>query len=216
MIPGGNPDLRNEIAHSAELTWATGRKLSDQLALKSGFTLFGSSVRDMIKWTPGGFSYWAPVNIGQVKTAGLEYVLDLSWSGTLFEAGLKTSYNYILALNTENNEGTVNAGNNRLIYVPANQINSRIYASYKSFYSHFLTNFIGKRFLTPDNASYLPWYVYNDLMLGRKFRTGNTEFDLSLTAGNIFNTGYQVVAYYPMPGRSINFRFILNLLKQAN
>lgn len=214
-IPGGNPDLGNEVAHAAELTWTTGSKLSDQLALKTGITLFGNAVRNMIKWKPGEFAYWTPVNIGQVNTSGLESVLDLAWSGTLLEAGVKTSYTYVLALNTENHEGTVNPGKNRLTYVPANQINSRLYASYKSFYSHFLANFTGKRFLTPDNASYLPWYVYNDLMLGRKFRAGGTLFDLSITAGNIFNTAYQVVAYYPMPGRSFNFRFTLNLIKQT-
>ena len=212
-IPGGNPDLENENAHSLELTWEGKRKLRSRLSLNSDMTIFGNSITNMIKWAPGEFSYWEPLNIGHVNTSGIESVVDLLWSGTDFETGIKTLYTYTRAINRKKPAEISPGGKYRLIYVPENQINSRLFARYKSYYSVFITCFTGRRYLTPDNTSYLPGYIYNDLVLGRKFMVTDFAFNLSLTTGNLFNSSYQVIAYYPMPGRSFNLRLSMNITK---
>ncbi|HSL86965.1 MAG TPA: TonB-dependent receptor, partial [Bacteroidales bacterium] len=98
-IPGGNPDLENENAHALELTWEGKRKLLSRLSFNSDMTLFGNSITNMIKWAPGDFSYWEPSNIGQVNTSGIESAVELLWSGTDFEAGMKSLYTYTRAIN---------------------------------------------------------------------------------------------------------------------
>ena len=118
-------------------------------------------------------------------------------------------YSYTRAAYTEENSS--NDGN-QLIYVPVNMGNASIRTGYRNSYAGISAIFTGKRFTTVDNDRFLPGYTVTNIFIGYKASAGSNSFDLSIKAENIFNEGYEIIAYYPMPGRS----FLLSFTYQFN
>ena len=55
-----------------------------------------------------------------------------------------------------------------------------------------------------------PWYTH-DLCLQRHFLLSRSlEGKLTLAVNNIFNQQYEVIANYPMPGRTLNAALDIN------
>ncbi|MFO7620508.1 MAG: TonB-dependent receptor plug domain-containing protein [Bacteroidales bacterium] len=212
-IPGGNPSLLNEYAYSYELTWEMKNKISSLLDISSDITIYRSYIKNMIKWLPGEFSYWTPENLGHVNTSGLESAIKITYSGKTFQTCLSAGYTFTRASgrDTQNESNLQKKG--QLPYIPANQFYGRLRFDRKSLYTALSTNFTGRRYITTDNTQYLPDYNYTDLIIGNKIKWGRTAFDLGLGIGNIFNTRYQTIAYYPMPGRSFSVRLNVQAIK---
>ncbi|MBW6500411.1 MAG: TonB-dependent receptor plug domain-containing protein [Bacteroidales bacterium] len=211
--PGGNPSLQNEYAYSYELTWEMKNKISSILDINSDLTFYRSHIKNMIKWLPGDFSYWTPENIGHVNTSGLESALNITFSGKTCQARLSAGYTFTRASGRDTQNGSNLQKKGQLAYIPANQFYGRLRYDRKSLYSTISTNFAGRRYITADNTQYLPEYIYTDLIIGNKINWGRTSFDLSFGIENIFNMRYQVIAYYPMPGRSFSVRLNIQALQ---
>lgn len=205
-IPGGNQSLQNEYAYSYELTWEMKNKISSLLDISSDVTIFRSHIKNMIKWLPGEFSYWTPENIGHVNTSGVESALNITLSGKTCKASFSAGYTLTRAFDRDADNVPYIQERNQLPYIPANQSYGRLRFDRKSLYSALITNFTGRRYITTDNTQYLPEYIYSDMILGGKIVWGRATFDLSLGIENIFNIRYQVMAYYPMPGRAFSVR----------
>jgi iron complex outermembrane receptor protein len=63
------------------------------------------------------------------------------------------------------------------------------------------------RYTTRDNTEYLPGYSLGDALLGKDIELKEFGIKVQLEILNLYNTEYQSVAYYPMPGR--NYRLSL-------
>jgi hypothetical protein len=201
--PGGNIALKNEYSYTCEVNLELNETLSEMFKFKSEVTLYNNNIHDMIQWQPGKFTYWTPLNIGNVRSSGLEGGLELAYnSGTL---SIETNAGY--ALTITRNIHKVDQMNvfdgKQLIYVPIHQINAGIKVFYSNFYSSWMYNFTGKRFITPDNSQFLPGYSLNDIILGLKINLEKNNIDISSRIGNVMGTNYQAIAYHPMPGRSV-------------
>jgi hypothetical protein len=66
---------------------------------------------------------------------------------------------------------------------------------------------VGERFSLPQNvkANLLEAYVEHSVSFGKAFKAGNGKVQLQLECRNITNVQYEVIQYYPMPGRSYRF-----------
>ena len=192
--PGGNPDLKNETGYLSEISVSADQRLSSEINIKSGITLFHNIICDMIEWRPGEFAYWEAENIGKTTTSGMETSVSLRYFTSGLNILLNTGYTLTIA---ENNSGK------QLIYVPVNRINGAVRIEGKHFYSGIITDFTGRRFLDADNSSYLPPYFVNNLEMGTMLKIKDNPCSLSFTINNIFNVSYQNIAWYPMPGRAL-------------
>ena len=212
--PGGNEDLENETGFLSEISWEMNPEISAALKLQGGITLFSNHLDKMIAWRPGEFSYWEARNVGVVNTSGIEASAGLSLELGSFSADVRSSFSHTRAgrqVVSGNSEGS--GSGLQLPYIPENQLNTLLRIKWKSIYSSFVTNYTGRRYLTEDNSSWLASYLVSDLNLGLRFRPLNTRCSVLFTAANLFNSYYQNMAYYPLPGRnyrvSLNFQFNL-------
>jgi iron complex outermembrane receptor protein len=211
-VPGGNPDLKNEYAHTYEITWALEKSIIKPIVIKSDLTLFFLSVRDMIQWQPGESSYFTPRNIQNVNSSGIETSMIINY--TSHSHSLRFNTGYSLTRSVESNKDKwMQFSGPQLIYVPEHKFNAGLRLLFKSFYSTWLSCFTGRRFITPDNSQYLPGYVLNDFVAGYKAGSESKAIDLNFKIENIFNVNYQAMAYYPMPGTSYFLSLIVQLTK---
>jgi iron complex outermembrane receptor protein len=98
----------------------------------------------------------------------------------------------------------------QLIYVPEHQLNGSVRTVLRNFSAGLTGSYTGKRYTTADNSSSLPGYTLVNFNAGYSFRTGRNIFDIAFRADNLLNKQYEVIAWYPMPGRS----FLLSLTWQ--
>ncbi|TAL60344.1 MAG: hypothetical protein EPN88_16110 [Bacteroidetes bacterium] len=212
-VPGGNPELKNEYAFIYELTYEMHQKISDPLNLKYDVSIFRNSIKNMIQWHPGQYSYWTADNTQKVNSTGLESSVSLNYSINNMTSSLNAGYSFTKAvaagLKVEND---ISAGK-QLIYVPENQLNASLRIGFKNFYYCLGTNFTGRRYTTVDNSKYLPGYMINNLSAGIKIPLKGNSVDLNCSIDNMFDVNYQSIAYYPLPGRSCFIKIFVQLIK---
>ena len=198
--PGGNPQLKNEYSYSGEISFLSKSNILKSLTLNTEITLFTSRIGDMIQWVPGEYSYWTPVNIAKVNTSGAESALAFIYKMNGFTMKLNCEYTFNRSYIVDANADVSSGG--QLIYVPVNMFNGGIKLIFRNFYAGCNTSYTGKRYTDADNLQYLPGYTVTHLVTGFTMNKGVHSFSMSFKAENIFGKRYEVVAYYPMPGRS--------------
>jgi len=205
-VPGGNPELKNEYAFISELSYEVNSRISSYMVLTSEISFFRNDIKDMIQWRPGAFSYWTADNIRRVNTSGLETSLSLNYRHESLSAAFNAAYYF-----TKASDVTTETSDKQLMYVPENQINGALQIIYKIFYSTWQANYTGRRYIAVDNSKYLPGYLNNSLSTGFRIKLKENLLDINLGVDNIFNVGYQSVAYYPQPGRSYSLKLLIQL-----
>lgn len=204
--PGGNQELKNEYAILSEAGIEIKETLYPGITLNHELTIYNNYISDMIQWRPGAFSYWSAANIQNVRTRGLETSLALTMKSGKVSSVLRAGYN--LSIATDESDQT---GSKQLIYVPENMANASIRVSYGKFHAVWFTNFTGRRYTSIDNTGYLPGNVLNGFSAGALHSTDWGTLGLDVDIDNLFNTEYQNIAYFPLPGRSFTFRLIAQI-----
>ncbi len=212
-LPGGNPDLKNETGYTAELGMATEESFSPSLKFKGELTVFRSSVTDMIQWLPGENTYWEAGNVNKITINGLESNINMAYSLARFKALVNLIYTFTQAASHRIISGNELSPKKQLMYIPKNKLNSVMRLSWKSLHSSLNANYISRRYLTADNSQYLPGYTVTDINFGVKLNLKNTIYDITLMVENLFNTSYQDIAWYPMPGRAWSLSVVFQLKK---
>jgi len=212
-LPGGNPELKNEYAFIYELSYEMNQKISPPLNLKYDLSLFRNSIKDMIQWHPGEYSYWTADNIQNVNSFGLESSVSLVYEGNTLSSIFIAGYSYTKAKTVSSNNQIDISSGKQLMYIPENQANASFRLNYKNLYASWAANLIGKRYITIDNEKFLPGYYLNNITTGIKFTLKKTLLDINFNIDNLFNTNYQAVAHYPQPGRSYTIKILIQIIK---
>jgi len=201
--PGGNTGLTNEYSYTGELSLNMLKKPDDHNEISSDFTVYSGRISDMIQWIPSDMSYWSPVNIASVGSTGFE--AGFGYNYLINKTIVKVSLNY--SFNRTRNLSDQEGKNLQLIYVPENQFNGSIRAGIRNISFGMTGSYTGKRYTTSDNTDYLPGYLLLALNTGYCIKAGSNRFDINFRAENLLDKQYEVIAFYPMPGRS----FILSV-----
>jgi iron complex outermembrane receptor protein len=205
--PGGNTDLNNEYAFIYELGYEMSQAVSKSLTFKYDITVYRNSIKDMIQWRPGEFSYWTAGNVRNVSTRGLETSVALAYSLNKVNGIFSAGYSYTRA--TDDNADEDGTGYRQMIYVPENQANASLRIKYGKLYTSWKSNMTGRRY-TP---AVLPSYFVNCLSVGFQINPSWGSLNVDFEIDNIFNTEYQTIAYYPLPGRSFGVKVLIQLIK---
>jgi iron complex outermembrane receptor protein len=203
--PGGNSQLKNEYDYSYELGYRMSSETTSPLSFSADASLFGSFIRDMIHWHPGEYSYWIADNLENVNASGAETFAEIKYSKNRFNLKMNAGYTYTRSV--YNPDGNEALKGKQLTYIPENQANGTIQIEYSNFYSSWITDFTGRRYISVDNSYYLPGYTINNLITGIKINLNHLSADINFRINNLFGVNYQSIAYYPQPGRS----FFLNI-----
>jgi len=203
--PGGNPDLCPE--HGWGITTGIDHRTNHQrdhhtpwmFRWQSDF--FFNLLNDQIRWIPGQ-GYWYPENMNKVWTYGAENSLQSTWGKNHLTITCQLNYNFTISTVLEE------SGNKQFhyqnSYVPVHSASGIFRMDFRFLYAGIYENFTGARYTTPDNDPLykLNPYTITDLVVGGKKNKGNWGMDLRFVVKNLFNTDYQVIHSYPMPGRA--------------
>ncbi len=212
-MPGGNAELKNEYAFMYELTYEMSPKTSGPLNLKYDLSIFRNTIKDMIQWHPGEYSYWTTDNIKNVNSIGLESSFSLDYTYNNLTSGFNAGYSFTRATaGGSNNSDDLSMGK-QLMYIPENQANASLSLSYKIFNLSWVANLTGRRYITVDNSKYLPGYFLNDVLAAIRLNLKGNSLVMNFNIDNMFNVNYQSIAYFPLPGRSYIIKILVQLVK---
>jgi vitamin B12 transporter len=204
-IPGGNQDLKNESGFS----WEVGLDITRQwkkFGVHLGSVFYQSEIDNWIIWLPLD-GIWIPQNKRAVRTRGVES--RLVFSVKLGKALLRFNATHTWVSSTVSQGSSANDASvgKQLIYVPSQQAKGQISVHMAGLMVLFGHQFVGERFTTSDNDSFLPDYQISYLSFGYDHSFSKHCLGINCTIENLFNTIYQTIAWRPMPGRS----FLINL-----
>lgn len=204
--PGGNPALNNEYAYIYELGFEISQGLTAASRFNCDVTLFRNSIKDMIQWQPGEFSYWTAGNIRNVSTRGVETAASFLYRQGRLSGIFNAAYSYTKA--TDESPGIRDEFKNKqLIYVPENQANASIKMKYGKVYASWRANYTGKRY----SPSLMPSFLVNCLSTGLQLEPAWGLMDINFEIDNIFNAEYQSIAHYPLPGRTFGAKLLIKI-----
>ena len=204
----GNPHLKPEYARQFNLGMTAGYDINGLLSVSGSADIFHNTVKDKIVAIPTqNLFVWSMQNIGKVDIRGLE----LQFKGRLnqensFSAGFFANYTFQRAVDVTRKDA--NWYRHQIPYVPGESFSGGINFEYDSFSLGFNSMFSGHRYVLAENIyeNMLSSWWHHDFVTGYRFHAGKTLLHIRLEINNIFNTQYEVIRSYPMPGRGFFVR----------
>ena len=211
----GNKDLRPEksVCIDAGIYYMFNFAVQNEIEL----SYYNISTTDRIVWTPVTGSIWKPVNIGRVKSEGIDVSVKSGIkAGSNIDINLRVNYTYGVAVKKNIDFPGDPSYNKQLIYLPEEMVKSVFVINYlttskllKSVSLNLFYRFATRRYTNLENTSFIPRYDVADANLGFGFRLFNTGFNIKLAVNNILNEDYSVLPGYPMPLRNYRIEFKL-------
>lgn len=214
--PGGNPRLLPESGYTADLGLA--RKVSAMAGseLIAEASVFTSRTNNMIHWSPAGSgSWWSPGNHREVSVNGIETSVSSSLAAGLFRFALGGSHSYATSVISRSYSGNSSLEGNQLSYIPRHNASAYGNIFYRKAFAGFTGTFTGSRFTSDDNNPVyrMPPFRVVNLHAGYRVKISDVAGRLQLRVRNLFDSRYQVIRAYPMPGRSFHLNFSLEFNK---
>jgi len=211
----GNPDLKPErsISFDAGIYYRLNLLAKNELEI----SYYNISTSDRILWTPESATIWKPINVGKVKSEGVDISLRSIFAISK-RLTSQTAINYTFGSALKKNQDFPGdpSFNKQLIYLPKEMVKASVMLNYltTSKFIKFVSfslfyNFSTRRYTNFENTEFIPRYDVLDGNIGLGFQQGDVELGLKFIANNIFNENYSVLPGYPMPLR--NFKMELNI-----
>jgi vitamin B12 transporter len=202
---GGNPSLKPEYstAFDAGIVHTAGRGFST-----TELTWFHHDITDKIVWAPSSGQYWTPRNVQHVLSTGLEAQWRLQWD----RWSLRINAQWISARKANAAfPGDATQGK-QLIYVPGwSGALTMLTAPLPWLTVSATGRMLGPRYYNEINTAELPAHVIADAAVHAIIPIAGLGTSWKLELLNAFGAEYEVVAFYPMPGRSIRFTLTTTL-----
>ena len=200
-----NPEKTRQYNIGAAYSSSLGRWCED-------FTLSVDAYRgfidDKIVAVPGVF-VWKMSNVGRVETTGADVNLNSSFAvGGDAKLRFSASYSYMHAV--DDTPGSVLKGN-RIVYTPLHSGSADL--SLSTAFADFGYSLVwsGSRYHLPQNIQSNEIDAYGDhsFWVARRIGLRSGALLLRAEAKNIFDNNYEIIRYYPMPGRNYMLSAIL-------
>jgi vitamin B12 transporter len=209
-FPEGNPGLVPERSFNidAGIRWETAP--IDGLVLDAG--LFSIRAKDRIIWMPAwtdewGFDRWSPVNLHTVHSDGFEIDLRFNPSSAPLRIGLAYTYQDVRQI--AENPATGRNHEQRMAYMPMHLVAAEIGFEEGPMRMTLFTRFTGERYTSESNDMKLDSFVLFDIKTDYAVTLGTLAAVVSFEVKNLLDAEYEVMEYYPMPGRHYEFNLRL-------
>ena len=199
----GNTGLRPELAdeYNVGLTWSIAPGSFDPITL----TVDGyyNEVRDKIVAFPSTY-VWKMANFGRVRIAGLDASVG---TGVALTAGvhlsLNASYTYQRAIDVT--DAKAKNYREQIPYTPRHSGSGSVAVSTPWVDAAYTLVAVGDRYFMSQNLpeNRINGYAEHTLALSRTFRLRRgAELRLQAECTNLTDEQYDIIKYYPMPGRA--------------
>ena len=187
----GNPNLKAENGINGEL--GIDFKVKQGIfTSKISLTGFMMLTKDRIIWSPKSDGLWRPSNVSSIFSRGVEafYTLDFNKN----DLNTRFNLNYQLARSSDS-EGK------QLLYTPIHTGNASIFTQYKKFYFQYNQTASSRRYGASDNSTWTNTFTVGNATIGRRFLIKKAQLNIDFKVKNVFDTDYQVIAFYANPKR---------------
>ena len=179
--------------------------------LKFCVDAFLARVNNKITAVPASNQFrWSMINYGRADIKGVDVSARASINYSGIESYLLLNYSFEDARDHTDRSSRWYGG--RLAYSPQHSGSVVSGTSYKHFDLTVSWLYTGVRYRDsaniPDNRLQ-PWYT-TDLSFSWKKDIGLVKAKFCMEMNNMFNQAYEVVSRYPMPGRHLYFKIIIN------
>jgi vitamin B12 transporter len=200
--PGGNPGLKPERGIGVEAGTSLAWKYRSLFRISLDATVYRTTFRDGIRWSPVSGSVWSPANVTGLVASGIE----INQAFTLWLAGVRLHVSNIwmhtgISSDTPRFDSDPAVGL-QLPYVPERTFKTSISVGHRLLSLFANRIYSGERFTTADHSSPLdPLDSFAVINAGLTVTAGWRNFYAagSLTIRNLFNEEYEMIAWYPMP-----------------
>lgn len=174
------------------------------------FSYFNNLIYNRIIWQPDATGIWRPVNIGKVRTYGVDLSMNSEFTfSNSFNVNLGFNYNIGKSLKLNEDYPGDPTFNKQLIYTPQEFAKSFFSVNYnfqqlviKKLSLNIFYSFVGKRYTNPDNTRFAKYYELIDANVNFILKLLKTDFNIKFEVNNLLNENYQVIQGYPMPLRN--------------
>ena len=206
----GNSGLRPEKAteYNLGLTWS-GRPFQAVKYVSATVDAYYNDVTDKIVAFPSTY-VWKMANFGKVKIKGID--VTLATEVPIFHkvsAILTGAYTFQESLDKLEASASYNR---QLPYTPKHSGNASLLIRNPWVNLGYSVLFQGERWSSSQQTSLYKLKAYSEhtLTLSREFRFKSCQLNLSGSIHNLFDKQYEIVKYYPMPGRSFSLIGTIN------
>ena len=210
-----NPKLNPESANQYDAGFTYSKNFRSGLSGLS-FSVDGyyNYIRDKIIAVPSqNLFVWTMQNIGKVEITGLD--LNAQANGKFSETliwSARVAYTWQQALDVTNPASA--QYKDEIPYTPNHSGSALAVLSMKTWSLGYSILFSGKRYTLGENdpSNQLPGWNTQDAFISKQLQSRDWASLLKFEVYNIFNGQYDVIHYYPMPGRSFKISITINNL----
>lgn len=206
----GNTNLKpeNTRQYNLGITWQ--KNFASPFIQNIFFTADGyyNHINDMILALPRqNISQWSMQNVGKVFIKGIDLTARLNFIPVKdWHYSFAANYTIQQALNSDKTSAEYK---NEIPYTPKHFASLNFLASYRSFSFAYNAMFSDTRYNMVYNSAglLLPKWNTQDVRLNYNLNHKKQSWKFSLELNNLFDRQYQIVSYYPMPGRNFKIGF---------
>lgn len=207
----GNTNLKPERAtqYNIGLTWSG--QLSFMRYLSISADGYYNQVKDKIVAIPTMF-IWKMMNLGEVSIGGID--VNLSTEIPVYDklsliGQLSYSWQHAIDITDKNDKNY----RDQIPYTPKHSGTFSLSIENPWVNVSYLLSAVGDRYASPQNIekNRIDSYAEQTISLNRQFAFSNCSLRLQFEVLNIGNINYDVIKYYPMPGRSFRAGIVLTL-----
>ena len=207
----GNSGLRPEKAteYNVGLTWS-GKPFQAVKYVSATVDAYYNDVTDKIVAFPTTY-VWKMANFGKVKIKGIDVTLatEVPIYINKVSAILMGAYTFQESLDKLEASASYNK---QLPYTPKHSGNASLLIRNPWVNLGYSVLFQGERWSSSQHTEQYKLKAYSEhtLTLSREFRFKSCQLNLSGSIHNLFDKQYEIVKYYPMPGRSFSLIGTIN------
>ena len=196
----GNSSLAPESA----LQFGTDLRLTGECApwrYELRLSPYYNRVSDKIVAIPTSSQFrWTMLNIGLVDVTGLDVKADALWTGGKWQVEAVARYSFQRAL--DHSVPDSQTYGNQIPYIPRHSGSLSLQARREPWTFGWDTGLTGGKWSRTANTPdyYIAPWSLSDATVRRAFSLKGSELAVTLSLGNVFNTHYEIVQGYPMPG----------------
>jgi outer membrane cobalamin receptor len=191
----GNPTLKpeNSTCFDVGIETAIDKNSMHMLSL----TYFDIATENRILLNP----FYYPVNVAKVQSTGAEFRYDFRLPNDAVKAFADITFNDAVRQSNDSTDGK------QLMNIPTSVSTAGISANVFGFNINLTQSYTSKRYTNEIESTSLPAYSLTDVNISTTFELQSIKFVIRAEVSNLFDTDYQVLEYYPMPGRTFRATF---------
>ncbi len=208
----GNTSLRPELARQYNVGIVYSSLYKGKL---NRFNLsadgYVNRVNDKIVAVPSqNLFVWTMLNLGKVDIKGVDLTADGSGAFGQLTWNARVSYTYQQARDIT--DLTASNYKDRIPYTPDHSGSGILSLGYRKWSAGYSAVLSATRYTIGDNSSYtqMDGWGTQDVFVARTFRVRKLELQVKAELNNLADRRYDIVKFYPMPGRSYKIGIIIN------